>query len=171
MSRMKDPRIGVLFRGTSSTRPAPRYLTGFSSEYTTVSERVGKAVTYYMASSNGPHDVSCHPEIVGACFADACEPVAVHRDRYRRQQGVLQVKKRRVSSGVIAVFLATLMTISVAEGAAQNAKEKRQSALPNTLSQEEAKQGFTLLFNGKSLDNFKGAFGFEVFLVEVFQLY
>ena len=67
------------------------------------------------------------------------------------------MKNSRFSSGVIAVFLATLMTISVAEGAAQNAKEKRQSALPNKLSQEEAKQGFTLLFDGKSLDNFKGA--------------
>ncbi|NQV35602.1 MAG: DUF1080 domain-containing protein [Phycisphaeraceae bacterium] len=54
-----------------------------------------------------------------------------------------------------AIFFAVLMITSSATIAAQEAKRARQRAKPNTLTAQQSKQGFKLLFDGKSLEHFK----------------
>ena len=54
-----------------------------------------------------------------------------------------------------AFFFIVLMFASSATFAAQEAKRTRQRVKPNTLTAQQAKQGFKLIFDGKSLEHFK----------------
>ena len=67
------------------------------------------------------------------------------------------MKSNRFSVCIILALLVLLPVLSIAQGATDKTSESRQSAPPNTLSQKEARQGFALLFDGKSLENFKSA--------------
>lgn len=67
------------------------------------------------------------------------------------------MEKYRFSLRITVTLLTLLPITSIAQSTARKAREGHQSAPPNTLSQKETKQGFTLLFDGNSLDNFKGA--------------
>lgn len=58
---------------------------------------------------------------------------------------------------ITTVLLAVLIIASGLTSAGQKAKKTRQAVKPNTLRPREAKQGFKLLFDGKSLEHFKSA--------------
>ena len=59
----------------------------------------------------------------------------------------------------MAILFATLMIASGPTVAGEKAKKTKRSWKPNTLTQRQTKQGFKLLFDGKSLENFKAAKG------------
>ena len=66
-------------------------------------------------------------------------------------------KERLFNVRTMAILLAVLMIASSPTIAGQKAKKARQTAKPNTLRSREAKQGFKLLFDGKSLEHFQSA--------------
>ena len=67
------------------------------------------------------------------------------------------MRKKQLNVRIMVILLATLMLASSATSAAQNNKQKRQPTKPNTLRSREVKQGFKLLFDGQSLEQFKSA--------------
>jgi hypothetical protein len=56
----------------------------------------------------------------------------------------------------ITFLFIVLMVASNTTIAAKQGEKPRQSRKPNTLTERDTKQGFTLLFDGTSLDQFKG---------------
>jgi hypothetical protein len=56
----------------------------------------------------------------------------------------------------IIIMAALIVTASAFAATPKEKKKKRTPPKPNTLNQREVKQGFTLLFDGKSLEHFKG---------------
>jgi hypothetical protein len=67
------------------------------------------------------------------------------------------MSKERFNVRTVAILFAALIIASSATNAGQKAKKTKQAAKPNTLRSREAKQGFKLLFDGKSLEHFKSA--------------
>ena len=67
------------------------------------------------------------------------------------------MSKNRFNVHTVAVFFGVLIIASSGTVAAEKTKKTRQAAKPNTLRAREAKQGFKLLFDGKSLDKFRAA--------------
>jgi hypothetical protein len=65
--------------------------------------------------------------------------------------------RKRFNVHKVAVLFSALIIASSMTVAAQQAKRTKQTAKPNTLRSREAKQGFKLLFDGKSLENFRAA--------------
>jgi len=66
------------------------------------------------------------------------------------------MSKARSHIRTITCFLAALMIFSGIAMAAKKTKKTRQPRKPNTLTQKETAQGFKLLFDGTSLEHFKG---------------
>ncbi len=67
--------------------------------------------------------------------------------------------KERFNLRTMAILFATLMIASGTTIAAEKTRKTNRSRKPNTLTQRQAKQGFKLLFDGKSLENFKAIKG------------
>ncbi len=70
--------------------------------------------------------------------------------------GARQMSRERVNVRTMAILFALVIIASNVTIAAQRIKKARQVRKPNTLTQREVKQGFRLLFDGRSLEHFKG---------------
>jgi hypothetical protein len=64
---------------------------------------------------------------------------------------------KRFNVRISTCLLVVLMVISSTTMAAKQDKKTKQTRKPNTLTERDTKQGFTLLFDGASLAHFKGA--------------
>ena len=69
------------------------------------------------------------------------------------------MQRNRLNSRRTAVVLAVMMTISSYAVARDKAKARPK---PNTLTKRQLSQGWKLLFDGKTLDGFKGATNYKV---------
>ena len=67
------------------------------------------------------------------------------------------MQKNHLNICFSAALLITLMCTTGTLTSGQNAQKAEKPNRPNTLISKEAKQGFKLLFNGKSLEHFKSA--------------
>ena len=69
------------------------------------------------------------------------------------------MNKERFSHRTMAILCAVLMIALSTTVAGEKAQRTDRPRKPNTLSPRQTKQGFKLLFDGKSLDNFKAVKG------------
>jgi len=64
------------------------------------------------------------------------------------------MRQQKFNIPTIAIFLTVLVIFSTSAIAAGKSKTRRK---PNTLTKKQISQGFKLLFDGKTLNGFKGA--------------